>query len=644
MDGHVSEEEDLDAILSEFQCQDLRAANKNNPTDAVDSAFSSGSSSLLFHSNLLLQGIDSREYDLDFSLRSMLGGGGAGGDGGDGTRGGQPQSSRKTFRKCLFVQPQAEWGRRPPSFVGGGLGMKLLTSSNVVATAKTDSVTDTDDNEKADDIRDAIDKNAVPWPYSEDTYIQTHPQYQAWYSFERSTTYTAKIDEYTNHVSNTGDINALAMYAADNPFLVEPLLQLAMFFFCTNDNERGMELLKRVLWIMESACVAGFMPLMVAGYTAGSPGGGKAAWEERHRVVVNFMDRGRDENAAFFSAIFRLMQTSAMMGCITTSLAAGRLLLSLDPMRDPMGVLMILDYFALATMEHKDLDFIVNLVEFKMVQIYYTDPQTSDNDSHCCELTDMPNWAFSYALALYRQSISAAEEHISQQLMEKANQQLHDCIRAFPQIPILILEKNNVDVTGRSFALDWPSVLEPLRKIDHNNVHGVEGDDTVEKYRAAIKCITQIFVQRGHKLWSGNDVLKWLYDACGTVTTSPEAQSQQDGDEPKTMFSPALTRYLQFDPSDFESTFHTLPADANPLDPALVDPVLRLQPNRRRMLRIPRQLGGGGGDGWRQNGRDQGENNDGIVVIDPDLPLLEIFWRSFLPWTRVRGVRPNVNR
>jgi len=222
----------------------------------------------------------------------------------------------------------------------------------------------------------------------------------------------------------------------------------------------------------------------------------------------------------------------------------------------------------------------------KQVQIYYTDPQTSDDDSHCCELTDMPNWAFSYALALYRQSMSAAKEHISEQLMEKANQQLHNSIRDFPEIPNLILEKNKVDVTGRSFAMDWPSVLEPLIRIANNNAHGVE-DSTLDKYRAAVKRIGQIFVQRGHKLWSGDDVLKWLYDGCSIVTTSLETQSQQDGNEPKTKCLPALTRYLQFDPSDFESTFHTLPADANPLNPDLVDPVLHVQPNRRRMLRIP---------------------------------------------------------
>ena len=28
------------------------------------------------------------------------------------------------------------------------------------------------------------------------------------------------------------------------------------------------------------------------------------------------------------------------------------------------------------------------------------------------------------------------------------------------------------------------------------------------------------------------------------------------------------------------------------------------------------------------------------TIIDPDLPLLEVFWRSVLPWARVEGVPP----
>jgi len=212
-------------------------------------------------------------------------------------------------------------------------------------------------------------------------------------------------------------------------------------------------------------------------------------------------------------------------------------------------------------MKDEDLDFIVHLVESKTVQIYCKDVHTLADDNHCCELTDMPNWAYSYPLALYRQSVRATEVIAREQLLEKANRQLHNSICAFPEMPSLILEKNNVDVTGRSFSMDWPLVLEPLRKSASERVCGMEAEAS-DKYEAVVDRIGRIFVGRGHKLWSGDDVLKWLYNGCKcvTVTASPEAPDQ-DVNQPKTPTSSALTRYLQFNPADFESTLHTLPAD-----------------------------------------------------------------------------------
>ena len=101
-------------------------------------------------------------------------------------------------------------------------------------------------------------------------------------------------------------------------------------------------------------------------------------------------------------------------------------LLSLDPQQDPMGVLLILDYYPLASRRrHRrpcmpplcndgrsvvttattwevevGAAFIGDLIESNLFFINHTDPLTGQHLS--CRLVDMPNWAFSYALALYR--------------------------------------------------------------------------------------------------------------------------------------------------------------------------------------------------------------------------------------------------
>ena len=38
--------------------------------------------------------------------------------------------------------------------------------------------------------------------------------------------------------------------------------------------------------------------------------------------------------------------------------------------------------------------------------------------------------------------------------------------------------------------------------------------------------------------------------------------------------------------------------------------------------------------------RDRNFFGPATTIIDPDLPLLEVFWKSALPWARVEGVPP----
>jgi len=111
--------------------------------------------------------------------------------------------------------------------------------------------------------------------------------------------------------------------------------------------------------------------------------------------------------------------------------------------------------------------------------------------------------------------------------------------------------------------------------------------------------------------------------------------------------SPAIIRYARFESSDFEDSFRTiLPADANPLDPALVALALNLDPNRRRFFqrRPVRGQQGGRREGFNLEGmaaQYRGISGRNVIMIDPDLPIVELFWRSLMPWARVEGVHHN---
>ena len=255
----------------------------------------------------------------------------------------------------------------------------------------------------------------------------------------------------------------------------------------------------------------------------------------------------------------------------------------------------------------------------------------SGEDSHVCALREMPNWAFSYALALYRKIHWDADGDDSKEIQRKAEEALDHALARFPFILRMLLEKNGVNLKVRSFQADWPSVIGPLDDMERNTNAGVEK-------------IASIFVERNFKLWSGDDVLKWMYGGCQRlVEKNQEGQVSQEHTP-----SPALLRYTEFDPMDFQDSFRRIPADASPLDPGLMDAALHYTPNRRRFLRMNRAQGGRGDEGGidlEMVGRQQpqtllGTGRNGMDVIDPDLPLLEVFWRSLLPWARVDGVLP----
>jgi hypothetical protein len=585
-----NDDEDIDAILSEFKEQGIEALDGNGH----DSKRSFDAKCAV-----VLHGNDSREYNLDNTMRNMLNG-----TTDVETLNDQRQGKRRSkHSQSIFARQRDSWGKRPSSYIGGGLGMDQL------------------DNSK--------DKNEIPWPYNADRdndsgeFITIPTEMQQWYTFQRSNTYSDRVREYQNYIANTGDINTMAMYIADNPFIVEPMFHFAIFFFSIGENEKGMQLLKRILWVMECASYGSFLH-------------GHERDDE-----VHLMDFYRGENQTFFQALFRLAQTSCMVGCVVTSLAVGRFLLSLDPMRDPTGILMVLDYYALSTMREKDVLFLLKLVDSDVVKICHDGGQDSRKS---CGLREMPNWAYNYALAMYRKSqFDDEQNHIEDDskddisFAEQADKALDFALARYPLIPRSILEKNGVNLKDRSFQTDWPHIMESLDQINRNSSMGVEK-------------ISSIFVERNCKLWSGNDVVKWLYQGCQRMFESKvENKIRGDADEYNLGSLEALEKYSAFDPMDFLDSFRRIPADANPLDPGLMDAALNYTPNRRRFLRINRQHGARGENDQgldlemlaRQQRTMLGAGRNQMQIIDPDLPLMELFWRSMMPWARVEGVPPS---
>jgi hypothetical protein len=219
-------------------------------------------------------------------------------------------------------------------------------------------------------------------------------------------------------------------------------------------------------------------------------------------------------------------------------------------------------------------------------------------------------------------------------LKKKADEAMQLSLRRFPTVIGQLLSQNEVDTTSRSTQIDWPSVLDFVNDLvsQFHNSHSTNSSYAPVIYSCtsrAYENIVKIFVQQNHKLFSAWAVLKWVYDNLATL-------KDRNYQETPTPLSPAIMRYVRCHPTDFEDKFQTMPAEANPLDPSVVAHALHVDPNRPRfMQRMPRAGAFHGGvheEDFAALAARGGFAGPPTQNIDPDLPLLEVFWRSALPW------------
>lgn len=587
-------EEDLDELIDEFRAQDVKDTKESALCD--ESSPSSGSlQSSIF--GVVLSGLDPRDLDVDASMRNALMGIG---DNDDGIASNRP---RRGARQILLFGPPRDGWVKPPHYVGGGIGMSTYDQQP--------------------------DAPQIPWPYNVakdgdkeriDPYKTSLADPKWWYLFRHSDNYVRDCEDY-KVIQQSGDLNALLMFVVHHPYVTEALLQLTTVLYQTNHSQEGLALLRRCLWIHECSALLNFTRVL----------------DGRARMDVDCV-----ENGPFFKALFKLVQVSYIAGLSRTALATSRFLLSLDPLRDPMQVLPAMDHYALACNSHSLDKWLVEMVESNCIHILYRDEDTKKEFR--CSVREMPNWAYSYALALFR--IFQTTE--SEDVRVKADAAIEAALSSHPSVVGMLLQKLDVDTSSRSFRRDWVTVLDFVSEWSKqllrewssasSELNPIEIGATMQACDTLIK----IFVQQNASLWGDDAVLQWVYDNLGKLKISGGSRP------PPSVPSPALVRYANCNPTDYEDRIQLLPQDANIINPGMLGYVMEVNPNRPRFLRNIQR-----GDRMEAGIEDQLLDANGMPVprqmmfggpptqvVDPDWPLVEVFWRSFLPWNRVEGVPP----
>jgi hypothetical protein len=284
----LDDDEDLDAILSEFRVDDDAMRVRRSATDggggaAEEGEGPSGPGSEMMSSSsvdMLLVGLDLRDLDVERSRNAALRDGtGAGGDDQGGGGGGGPMGGRRrrnnniiiinnnnnpargraagggggasrrrgSGQNLLFGHPQSDWACKPPTYVGGGIGIAPYGDPQLCRRSSSGAA-------------DAA-QPTMPWPYCDASLLgeSTLADTNRWFAFTYSDLYSRDAADYADVIEQSGDPNALVRFVYHHPFCVPALLQLSAAMLEVEHRHRAENrhyattFLRRALYVLESS-------------------------------------------------------------------------------------------------------------------------------------------------------------------------------------------------------------------------------------------------------------------------------------------------------------------------------------------------------------------------------------------------------
>ncbi|XP_051884729.1 transcription factor 25 isoform X2 [Pristis pectinata] len=287
-----------------------------------------------------------------------------------------------------------------------------------------------------------------------------------YFTFEHSRDYQQAQFKFLDAVNSMDPNNILALLHA-NPHHIDSLLQLSDICRMQEDQEMARDLIEKALYCFESA----FHPTF--SLTSGN----------------SRLDYRRAENRSFFLALYKHMVFLEKRGCPRTALEFCKLIRSLDPERDPLCALLMIDLLALRAREYA---FLIRLHE--------------EWEFHL-NLSQLPNFAFSVPLAYYhlsqREDLSDIE---CTQKLERAKHLIQKALIVFPSVLMPLLDKCGVQADQ--------AVLS----------HKFFGFEVQTRQPSALKQLVALFVGRNWMLWKDAGIMTWLEENVKEVLRRVDAK------------------------------------------------------------------------------------------------------------------------
>uniref|UniRef100_A0A182K0P4 Transcription factor 25 n=1 Tax=Anopheles christyi TaxID=43041 RepID=A0A182K0P4_9DIPT len=261
-----------------------------------------------------------------------------------------------------------------------------------------------------------------------------------YFAFEHSPSYRQVQQKFLDAVESMDSENIIRIIN-QYPYHVDSLIQLSELCKMTDDHAMASELIEHALLALESSF-----------HTMFSLTQGNCR-----------LDYRRQENRALFITLFKHAQHLESRACSRTALEVAKLILSFDPVNDPLAMILIVDYYAIRA---KQYEWLVTL---------YEEWDATNN------LSQLPNMAYSYAMALF---------HLKR--TEAADKALQYALLMFPGVLRPLMDELSIQADSRAAG------------------HNYFGPGAYNKALVALQQLMSLYVCRSKLVWRDADLLPWL--------------------------------------------------------------------------------------------------------------------------------------
>ncbi|RHZ78146.1 hypothetical protein Glove_167g94 [Diversispora epigaea] len=265
----------------------------------------------------------------------------------------------------------------------------------------------------------------------------------------------------------THDSSTIFGLLQKNPYHIDSLLQISDIYKMSDDHAMSSEFIERALYAFEKSFHIKF----------------------NISKGISRLSYNKFENRAFFLALFRQIQSLSRRGCWQTSFEFSKLLLSLDPVNDPLCVLHIIDYIGLKA---KQYEYVISFT----------------NEWEHYNLKNLPNFSYSSAMAKFQSELKELKELKESNNMNVSHEEsmamLEKAILYFPTVVPLIVKKCDIQLDSDIEENEFLHETSPKNFLN---------------------LLIDLYVEQNSPLWTQPEVISWFQTAIINVVVKLQVPS-----------------------------------------------------------------------------------------------------------------------